>query len=39
MSANPHFKGRPLFEVEYLGNDIRQGHNYKGVPCNLYDLE
>jgi len=23
MTLNPNFKGRPLFEVEYLGNDVR----------------
>jgi len=28
MAHNTKFKGRPLFDVEHLGNDVRQGHSY-----------
>jgi len=31
MTPNPEFKGRPLFDVKYPGNDIRYGDSYNDL--------
>jgi len=34
MTCNPDL----LFDVEYIGNDIRYGHNYNGMPCDVSNV-
>jgi len=35
MTPNPEFKSMPLYDVEYLGHYVRQGHSYNWVLCSL----
>jgi len=37
MTPNTEFNGRPLFNVVHLGNDIRYGHSYNRVLCDLWN--
>jgi len=36
MNNNPHFKGMPLFDVEYLRNGTRLRHHYNEILIGTY---
>jgi len=36
MTSNSYFKGTPLFDAEYLGNDIRHKHSYNDIWIGTY---
>ena len=35
-NTNPHFKGTPLFDIEYLRNGTRWRHSYSGILIGSY---